>query len=157
MNYPEYPFTCWYQMPNSKEILWASSISQIPEDDNILITDVYQIHSLLQGIGCCGLSGHDNNPLITGDWSVFALKVLPLAIEKHGEIFPVVYRGISGDLPDNQHRYLFGSLDKEVAAFYGEVQEYRNIKGLHFRSTVKSVKTGDYDDGDSEVIFLPKK
>lgn len=156
MNYPEYPFSYWYQMPNTKEILWASSISEIPEDENILMCDVYQIHWLLQGIGCSGHSGHNDNPLTTGDWSAFALKVLPLAIEKYGEIYPVVFRGISGNLPDNQHRYLFGSLDKEVAKYYGKIREYHNIKGLHFRSTVKSVKTGDWEDeGDSEVIFLP--
>ena len=59
-------------------------------------------------------------------------------------------------MPDNQHRYLFGSLDREVAEYYGEVHEYHSVKGLHFRSTVKSVKTDDWnDEGDSEVIFLP--
>ena len=155
MNYPRYPFTYWYKKNDTSEILEASSLAEVPEDEDILFANVYQIHRFLQHLGCAGISGHDNNKFMQSPDRTFILEILPLAIEKYGQIYPIVYRGISGNLPDSKHRYLFGSLDKEVAECYGKVREYHNIKGLHFRSTVKSVKTGDYDDGDSEVIFLP--
>ena len=158
MNYPRYPFTYWHKKIDTDKILEASSLAEVPEDEDTLFANVYQIHRFLQHIGCAGISGHDNNKFMQSPDRIFILEILPLAIEKYGEIYPIVYRGISGDLPDNRHRYLFGSLDKEVAECYGKVREYHNVKGLHFRSTVKSVKTEDWgeeDEGDSEVIFLP--
>jgi len=90
VNYPRYPFTYWYKKIDTSEILEASSFAEVPEDEDILFANVYQIHRFLQHLGCAGISGHDNNEFIMQSPDrIFLLEVLPLAIEKYGEIYPI--------------------------------------------------------------------
>lgn len=104
----------------------------------------------VQQLGCQGRSQH----IIHSKFHRCALAVLRMAVERYGEVFPRVLRGCSGNLPIEKHLILFGSLDRRVAEFYGEVQEFKNIRGLRVNSQAKSVLTDDYTVSDEEIIFF---
>jgi hypothetical protein len=157
MEFRKYPFTYWYRYDDT-EIVEVPSLCEVPDNEEILFGNVYTLFDHFNHLGACGINPHiPNNPknpfLRTTE---FYLEILPLAIEKYGEIYPIIYRGIRSDRPDSDYRILFGSLDRDVAAWYGTIRKYRNIKGLHFQSSLKNVLTDDWEhEGDSEVIFLP--
>lgn len=104
----------------------------------------------VQKLGCIGKSQH----IIHNEEHRTALAILRMAVEKYGEVFPVVLRGCSGSLPLDQHLILFGTTDPDVAAFYGEVREFCNIRGLRTNSFQQSVKTDDLREMDEEIIFF---
>ncbi len=105
--------------------------------------------SAVQKRGCQMKSLH----IVDSEYYANVLAVLKMAVEKYGEIFPTLYRGVAdGSTPDSQRLIFFGSTQREVAEFYGDVQEIRNVRGLRTHSFCESV-TGN-DQMDEEVIFF---
>jgi hypothetical protein len=140
-------FTYYYYQGG--QIVEASALCDVPEDieDYCKISDAV---SFVQKIGCAGRSQHN----VKTEYHRLCLDVLKIAVQKHGEVFPVLLRGTRSTRPDADHQILFGTTDKTVAEFYGQVREYRNIKGLRTRSMAVSVATDDYGQCDEEVIFF---
>jgi hypothetical protein len=102
-------------------------------------------------LGSCGFNQHQ----FRDDFHVLCNKVLRWLVENYGEKFEVLYRGSRSDRLDSEYKILFGSTDEDVAAHYGPVKIYRNVKGFKHTSLLKSVKTDDYTESDEEVIFFP--
>lgn len=130
--------------------LKGSTASKVPDeyfDDCCKISEAVRF---VQQLGCQGRSQH----IIHSEFHRTALAVLRMAVEKYGENFPCVLRGCSGNLPVQNHLILFGTLDKNVAEFYGKIQEFKNIRGLRVNSQAKSVVTDDYSAIDEEIIFF---
>lgn len=132
------------------ECLKGAPASQVPDecfDDACKISEAV---GFVQKLGCAGRSQH----VVSSEYHRCCLAVLRMAVEKYGETFPVLLRGTRSSRPDAEHQILFGTTDKTVAEFYGQVREYRNIKGLRTRSVALSVATDDYSQCDEEVIFF---
>lgn len=142
-------FTYYYYQSGS--IQAAAKCSEVPEDVESFVK-IQNAVSFVQKLGCAGISQHKVNE----EHHALCLDVLRIAVEKYGEVFPVLLRGVRSQRPDCDHKILFGTTDYSVAAEYGEVKEYRNVKGLRTRSTALSVVTGDYDQMDEEIIFFPE-
>ena len=139
-------FTYYYFDGNE---IKSGLLSSVPDE----VEDYAKVHEAIgfvQHIGCTGKSQH----VISSDYHRLCLEVLKIAVEKYGETFPVLLRGVRSNRPDSEHKILFGTTDRQVAGFYGEVREYRNIKGLRTNSAMKSVKTNNMSDMDEEVIFF---
>lgn len=131
--------------------LVGDSLENLSDEDFDRSLKISEAVGYVQKLGCLGKSQH----IIHNDEHRTALAVLRMAVEKYGEVFPVVLRGCSGSLPLEQHLILFGTTDREVAEFYGEVREFQNIKGLRTYSLMKSVKSDDLKEIDEEIIFFP--
>ena len=146
------------------ELKSASSVADVPEH----IDDFASISSALgsfQDRGCWGLSNQlDIEPKTQRDRQrIEALKldivIVKIAVEKYGEILPVIYRGRNAEmtLPIAKHKVLFGSPDRAIAAWYGEVTEYHNVRALRYYSKKVSVIDPDNADAmDEEVVFFPE-
>ena len=145
------------------ELKSAPSVADVPEDiDNF--ANIHEALSSLQSRGCWGLSNQlDIEPKTRRDRQrVEALNldiaIIKIAIEKYGETL-TVYRGRKPEmaLPIAKHKVLFGSPNRAIAAWYGEVTEYRNVKALRYYSKKVSVIDPDNADAmDEEVIFFPE-
>lgn len=133
----------------------AQSVSEVPEEVEDWVS-IGEAVSYVQHLGCAGFSQHR----IKSDYHKLCLAVLRLSVEKFGEVFPEVLRGVRSNRPEQESLILFGTTDREVANFYakdGNIKVYKNIKGLRTNSTMKSVKTDDWaDQGDEEIIFFPE-
>lgn len=141
-------FTYYYY--RDSQLVAAQSLSDVPEDveDYCKISEAV---AFVQKIGCAGRSQHD----IKTEYHQLCLDVLKIAVEKYGEVFPVLLRGTRSNRPEAEHKILFGTTQREVAEFYGEVREYKYVKGLRTASLMLSVVSGEYDQMDEEVIFFP--
>lgn len=131
--------------------LKSASVSEVPDEHFDNACTITEAISYVQKLGCLGRSQH----IIHSEYHRCVLAVLKMAVKEYGEIFDVVYRGCSGTLPLNKHLILFATTDRAVAEFYGEVKEFRNIKGLRCFSSLKSVVTNNYFYDDEEIIFFP--
>lgn len=151
MKLPAYFDDSRYFYMQGEELTCAQSCSGVPDDveDYARIMDAV---NEVQSRGSWGLSQHK----VEGSYHELCLKVLHLAVQLYGEEFPILYRGSRSKRPDSEYKIMFASPEKEVARFYGEVKEYRNIFGLKTHSNLKSVKSGDWSEIDIEVIFFPK-
>lgn len=140
----------YYYYGKDGELKTAPTPMSVPEEieDYANANDAV---SLVQKLGCIGRSHHS----ISSEYHRLCLDVLKIAVEKHGEVFPMLLRGTRSDRPDTDHKILFGTTNKEVAQFYGEIREYQNIRGLKTRSTMKSVISDDLTEMDEEIIFFP--
>ena len=145
------------------ELKSASSVADVPED----VDNFASIHSALgslQDRGCWGLSNQDIEPKTKRDRQRLEalqldIAIIKIAIEKYGEILPVIYRGRNPEmtLPIAKHKVLFGSPNRAIAAWYGEVAEYHNVKALRYYSKKVSVIDPDNVDAmDEEVVFFPE-
>jgi hypothetical protein len=141
-------FTNYYLAGNT---LKSGSVNEIPDEYFEDACTIQEAVRFVQQLGCQGRSQH----VVRSKYHQCVLAVLQMAVEKYGEIFPVVLRGCFGNLPLKQHLILFGTTDRTVAEFYGEVQEFKFVKGLKVKSLVKSVVTDEYDYDDEEIIFFP--
>ena len=130
---------------------WAESPDGVPDDVWDDACTVYEAISFVQRLGCSGRSQHQ----IKSAYHETCLAVLKMAVQEYGETFPVLLRGTRSSRPDSEYRIKFGTTNPAVAEFYGEIREYRNIKGLRTKSLVLSVVTDDYSQADEEIIFFP--
>lgn len=140
----------YYYFDSEGNLQTAPSAMSVPEE----VEDFCKIHDAIgyvQKLGCAGMSQHS----IRNDYHKLCLSVLKIAVEKYGETFPVLLRGVRSDRPDSDHMILFGTTDRAIAEFYGKVGEYRHVKGLKTRSVAESVVTGEVDQMDEEIIFFP--
>lgn len=130
----------------------SPTVSDVPEEIDDFAS-IGEAISTLQMYGCIGKSIQSAKE----ESHRLSLAVLRLAVEKYGEVIPTVYRGVRGNLPLSDHQVLYGSSDHEVAEFYGDVVEYKNIKGLRTYSSKKSVVDPEDDSRmDEEIIFFPE-
>ena len=130
---------------------WVTTPSAVPDefwDDACTIAEAI---SFVQRLGCSGQSQHK----IKSAYHATCLAVLQMAVQEYGEIFPVLLRGARSARPDAEHKILFGTTNPAVAEFYGDIREYRNVRGLRTKSLVLSVVTADYSQADEEIIFFP--
>lgn len=132
------------------ETLVGAPSSQVPHDKLDDACTIAEAISFVQRLGCAGRSQH----IVKNEYHKNCLAVLKMAVEKYGETFPVLLRGTRSNRPDAEHKILFGTTDRNVAEFYGDVKEYRNIKGLRTKSLVLSVVTDSYAQSDEEIIFF---
>lgn len=132
-------------------VLKSGSINEIPDEYFEDACTIGEAVRFVQQLGCQGRSQH----VVHSEYHHCVLAVLQSAVDKYGEEFSVIYRGCSGSLPLDKHLVLFGSTDLSVAGFYGEVKQFKNIKGLRVSSLAKSVVTDDYGYDDEEIIFFP--
>jgi hypothetical protein len=130
---------------------WAKSPDGVPDEVWDTAATIYEAITFVQRLGCGSASQH----LIKSKYHETCLAVLRMAVREYGEVFPVLLRGTRSSRPDSEHRILFGTTNPDVASFYGEIREYRNIKGLRTRSLLLSVVTDDYSQQDEEIIFFP--
>lgn len=144
-------FSYFYFEDNILKI--ADSCSEVPDGEGVEFCKLGDAIHHIQHRGCCGRSQH----IIQSDYHRLCLEVLRWAVKNRGELFPLVYRGYRSSRPDSEYKILFGSRDKEVAAFYGPtIKEYRNIRGILAKSSIaKSVKTNSWHETDDEIIFFP--
>jgi hypothetical protein len=143
-------FTQYYYLGGELKV--ASVVSEVPEDVDDFTT-INEAIFWMQKLGCIGRHVHGDNPS-----NSLLLEVMRIAVEKYGQVFPLVYRGVRSNRPDAQYKILYGALDKNVAAFYGNVKVYRNVRGLLTRSLAKPVladETTPADEADEEIIFFP--
>lgn len=146
------------------ELKSAPSVADVPEDvENF--ANIHEALSALQSRGCWGLSNQlDIEPKNQRDRQRLEalhldIAIIKIAIEKYGEILPVIYRGRNPEmtLPIAKHKVLFGSPNRAIAAWYGEVTEYQNVKALRYYSKKVSVIDPDNADAmDEEVVFFPE-
>lgn len=127
----------------------APSVSGVPEEVENFVS-IAEAISTLQMYGCWGKSIQSAKE----EMHCLCLDVLRLAVEKYGEVIPIVYRGCNGSLPLSDHKILYGSTNKKVAQFYGEVSEFKAVKGLRTYSTKESVIS--CKAMDEEIIFFPE-
>lgn len=137
-------FTRYYYAEDGT-IQSCSLASEVPDevDDYFTISEAL---SFLQRAGCWGFSfdAETARPSV-----LLAAEIVKIAIEKYGEVFPVLYRGCDG--PEPSGRVIkYGSPIREVAEFYGKVKVLRNIKGLRHLGFAESVCGLDRDE---EVLF----
>jgi hypothetical protein len=130
---------------------WAKSPDGVPDEVWDDACTIYEAITFVQRLGCGRASQHQ----IKSAYHETCLAVLRMAVREYGENFPVLLRGVRSARPDSEHRILFGTTNPDVASFYGEIREYRNIKGLRTRSLLLSVVTDDYSQQDEEIIFFP--
>lgn len=145
------------------ELKSALSVADVPEDiENF--ANIHEALSSLQSRGCWGLSNQlDIEPKIQRDRQRLEalqldIAIIKIAIEKYGETL-TVYRGRNPEmtLPIAKHKVLFASPDRAIAAWYGEVIEYHNVKALRYYSKKVSVVDPDNADAmDEEVVFFPE-
>ena len=141
-----------YYFLSSTNELKGDSLQNLSDDDDFdRSMKISEAVGYVQKLGCLGKSQH----IVHNEEHRTALAFLRMAVEKYGEVFPVVLRGCSGSLPLDQHLILFGTTDPDIAAFYGEVKEFHNIKGLRTSSFMQSVKSDDLTEMDEEIIFFP--
>lgn len=127
--------------------LMITDLDKVPHDVDFL--NLYQAHRQIHLASMQG-NYHKSPKSLT----LLAIAALRWAVSNHGEYFPMLYRGVRSSRPDSEYSILFATPDKEVAKFYGDVREYKNIKGIKFNSLLKSVVTEDYDHIDVEVVFF---
>lgn len=103
--------------------------------------------------GCSQISQHNLNRD-----DQLAIDVVKIGVEKYGEIFSALYRGIRSDRPEKKHKVLFATQGLDVAQFYGpRIKEYTDIRGLRTVSFAQSVLVENNDDDfsqDEEIIFF---
>lgn len=130
----------------------AEKVSEIPDKVDSFWT-VAEAARHLQSMGCRGKSLH----VVKDEDHALALAVLRHAVETVGEVFPTVFRGERncGNFADSDHKILYGALNIEVAKAYGQVKEYKNVKGLRTKSMARSI-VDDGFDCDEEIIFFPQ-
>jgi hypothetical protein len=153
-----------YFFDGDGELKSAPSVGEVPQDvENF--ANIGEALSSLQSRGCWGLSNQlDIEPKTQRDRQRLEalqldIAIVKIAIEKYGEILPVIYRGRNPEmtLPIAKHKVLFGSPNRAIAAWYGEVIEYRNVKALRYYSKKVSVVDPDNADAmDEEVVFFPE-
>jgi hypothetical protein len=129
----------------------AESPDGVPDEIWDTAATIYEAISFVQRLGCGSASQHT----IKSAYHETCLAVLKMAVQTYGETFPVLLRGTRSSRPDSEYKILFGTTNPAIAEFYGEVREYRNIKGLRTRSLLLSVLTDDYSSQDEEIIFFP--
>lgn len=140
-------FTYYYF--DQEELRSAPSAMSVPE----YVEDFANIHDAVgyvQKLGCLGQSQH----VVKNEFHQLCLKVLKVAVNQYGETFPVLLRGTQSDRPDSDHKILFGTTNTKVAAFYGDIREYRNVRGLRTRSIAESVVSDGLEEMDEEIIFF---
>jgi hypothetical protein len=144
MNYSD-DFTRYYYAEDGT-IQSCRLASQVPDEVDECFTIVEAV-SFLQKAGCWGFSfdAETARPSV-----LLAAEIVEIAIEKYGEVFPVLYRGCTGPEPSNRV-IKYGSPIREVAEFYGDVKVLTNVKGLRHLGFADSVCGGDRDE---EVLFL---
>jgi hypothetical protein len=120
--------------------------SQVPDEVEECFT-IAEAVSFLQKAGCWGYSfdASTARPSV-----LLAAAIVEIAIEKYGEVFPVLYRGCTGPEPSNRV-IKYGSPDLKVAQFYGDVKVLTNVKGLRYLGFAESVCGNERDE---EVLFL---
>lgn len=142
--------TAYYALVNG-ELVRYESCSEVPDElfEAGLGLKISDAVSDVQKRGCQMKSLH----VVDSVYYANVLAVLKMAVDKYGETFPVLYRGIAeGSTPDSQRLIFFGTTQREVAEFYGDVQVMKNVRGLKTLSLCESV-TGN-DQMDEEVIFF---
>jgi len=150
----------YYYYKESGEIATAPSAMSIPEEIEVFakLSDAVRF---VQKLGCVGTSQHIIKEGEKGEFHRLCLEVLKRNVREIGEVFSLVLRGVRpSSYPDAEHKILFGSTDRKVAEFYGEIREYRNIKGLKVFSLMRSVnyeENGDESEMDEEIIFFPEE
>ena len=127
----------------------APSVSGVPEEVEDFVS-IAEAVSTLQMYGCWGRSIQSAKE----EMHCLCIEVLRLAVEKYGEVIPTIYRGSSGKLALSDHKILYGSTNKKIAEFYGEVREFKAVKGLRTYSTKESVIS--CKEMDEEIIFFPE-
>jgi hypothetical protein len=129
--------------------LMITDLDEVPPDVDFL--NLYYAHRQIRLASMQG--NYHQNPKPS---TLLAIAALRWAVANHGEIFPLLYRGVRSSRPDSEYSVLFATPDIGVAKFYGDVKvkEYKNIKGIKFNSHLKSVVTEDYDHIDVEVVFF---
>lgn len=138
-------FTYYWLAP---EGLVGAPLSEVPEE----VEDFWSIGdavSYVQRLGCSGMNLHTQTPQTV-------LDVLKLAVEKYGEVHQKVLRGTRSQRPLSEYKILFGTTDRKVAEFYGDVTEHLNVRGIKYAANTLSVVSGDYSQDDEEIIFFPE-
>ena len=87
------------------------------------------------------------------------LKILRWYFANFAEVFPILYRGINeGNADTAEDEFIFTTPNKVIAEWYagptGTIKEYRNTKGIAFKSPLKSVLTDDWSQSDIEVLVF---
>ncbi len=143
--------TAYYALVNG-ELVRYENCSDVPDElfDAGLGLKISDAVSDVQKRGCQMKSLH----VVDSVYYANVLAVLKMAVEKYGEIFPSIYRGIAdGSTPDSERLIFFGATDRKIAEFYGTVTELSNVKGLRTNSTCASVSSDEFDM-DEEVIYF---
>ena len=132
-------------------LVCSETISAIPEEVEVFWT-VSEAARYMQQLGCWGKSLH----VVKKEEHALALAVLRYAVEKQGEVFPIIYRGERncGGFALEDHKILYGSTDFDIASAYGDVQVFRDVKAIKTKSLAMSIKDDGFDC-DEEIIFFP--
>jgi hypothetical protein len=143
----------YFYLESGDTLKMVDACSHLPSDENLEFCKLGEAINYVQKLGCWGKSQH----AVENEYHRLCLKVLRWAVKNQGQLYPIVYRGVRTDRPDSQHKILFGTRDKEVAAFYGsKIKEYFNVRGILVNSShVKSVKNDSWNESDEEIIFFP--
>jgi hypothetical protein len=141
-------FTYYYYYQGKLKI--ANKVSDIPEHIEEFTT-ITEAVSWLQRCGCAGISIHNEQR----ESIKLGIEVLKIAVYKYGQIFEKVYRGVRSSRPESEYKILYGSDKLEIAKKYGDVVEYKNVRGLLTNSWAKSVISEDIAEMDTEIIFFP--
>lgn len=141
----------YYWLDLDGQLQSAAKPSLVPDEYFNNCCQVTEAIRYVQKLGCTGKSQHTVNT----EYHRCALEVLKLAVQKYGEEFETVLRGVRDNRPDTDHKILFGTTNPEVARFYGEIRKYKNIRGLLTYSISLSVTDDEYSC-DEEIIFFPQ-
>ena len=139
-------FSYWYINENN-EIVEVSSLGEVPE-----VREYGKISDAVWYFPQLSMRGKSAHTLDGAEHRLY-LHIMREAVKKHGEEIQI-YRGHRGEWAIEDHKILYGSPDRSVAAHYGAIVETMNVKGLLTKSPTFSVASDD--EFDFEVIFFPE-